>query len=265
MKLDCIYFKLNKIFLTNYLKFDGTDFNVFQLLDGSSTPVDMIKSNQLNFLQNYEKIFTEEKFKNFSSNATISSQKFTFDTESYFTIVTKISSGLLKASEKIYIILVKDLKSGETNSAILDFVSYSDLFIIIPIFIFVSFQLVLMFRKVYYILFSQINLFAYKLKRFNQNMLKEQNNNKFKNFNIEELIFTEDNEVKLFFKKFFEKFNQNENDNFFDVKNKLINDNSEGIFGVKEYSVKFNENVINPIEKELISRRRSRNNSVTNF
>lgn len=96
-------------------------------------------------------------------------------------------------------------------------------------------------------------------------MLKDPAKNKFKDFSIEELIFTEDNEIKIFFKKFFNKFDRNRKDNFFDISNKLIYDNSDGIFGKEEYCIRFNENVINPIEKALISRRRARNSSVINF
>lgn len=210
------------------------------------------------------KLIEGSKFDDFSKNQTSEVLSHSDESLTTFTTITNISTDILKGG-RIYLGATKVIQNEVDGLRILNFVSLSDLFIVLPIFAFISFQLILMFREIYYILFSQMNLFTYKLKRFNQNMLKEQTNNKFRSFNIEELIFTEDNEIKLFFKKFFNKFNENKKDNFFDVKNKLINDNTDGIFGNKEYKLRFNENVISPIEKSLMVRGRARSKSIINF
>ena len=94
-------------------------------------------------------------------------------------------------------------------------------------------------------------------------MLKPQNLNKFKNFKFEELIFSEDNEIKVFFKHFFEKFEKNKVDNGLDLSHE--NFRKEKIHAQKEedqYSLKFNENIAGALRGDIVHRRRVRYNSV---
>ena len=96
-------------------------------------------------------------------------------------------------------------------------------------------------------------------------------------FRIEEMIFLEDNEIKKFFVQFFKVFKSNVNNNKLNIARVKLKDasrankdyidanklsetiSSNGIFKNRKYLVKYNENMVKPVEKALMSRRRARN------
>ena len=109
-----------------------------------------------------------------------------------------------------------------------------------------------MFRKIYYVLFSQIKLFTFKLKKFNERAL--QKNSKYGSLKIEELIFVENNEMKVLFEEFFKVFYENANMHNFDMENLVLNKSTMQLFEKKEYVMKFNENLMNPLLKVITKR-----------
>lgn len=244
----------------------------------------------------------------------------------------------------------------------LNSVTFIDLFLIIILFAFFSRSLVKLLRQIYYSLFAQINLFTYKLNKYNKNMLKSSDDSRAKNkhflstdstdrekgeanlrkknreqvtekakklikrskvvpksmvkrrtskaksieilksqismkqpdeidsieddyeeFKLEEMIFLEDNEIKSFFQQFFKVFKRNSANNQLDISRVPLKDivrgkgdstegsgerevkSSNGIFKNRRYRVKFNENMVKPVEKALMGRRRARNKSIMNF
>lgn len=249
------------------------------------------------------------------------------------------------------------------------FLDLFDLLIIMIVFSLISRSLISLLRRIYYFLFAQINLFSYKLGKFNQSMLnpvenqaqskstkstnyfgitgsridiqqknsglrrnneqhqriiesfekskpqklendsgqnkqsskiedtaRAQNDNQ--GFFLNEMIFLQDNEIKRFFGIFFQMFERQAQTNKLDISRipnklsetrsekrssnftrsyqtpnqKLANDRmdsevglSDGIFKSQEYKQKFKENMIKPIERGLIERRRARNQSTVSF
>lgn len=113
--------------------------------------------------------------------------------------------------------------------------------------------------RVYYVLFSQINLFSYKLRKFNDNMLVE--GSRFGILKLEHLIFKENHEVRQFFKAFFHLFERNSEDNTLDMW-RFMEENDELSFEEAErvYTFKFNERALDGMDKYFRQRRLTRSN-----
>jgi len=169
-----------------------------------------------------------------------------------------ISTSFLKSS--VILKIKHELKYESTSDllpAIQSYVSLLDIVLVVALFSLCSFLLIQMMRKVYYVLFTQINLFTYKLMKFNEEALGKAG--KFSGFRIEELIFTRDNEIKELFELFFYKFKENSRFHNTDIQNTMMIKSSSTQFSSDSYSMRFSENLMNPLLGAITVRTRRRN------
>ncbi len=96
-----------------------------------------------------------------------------------------------------------------------------------------------MMSKVYYVVFSQINLFTHKLQRYSKNMLKP---SELSPISIDDLLFVEANEISDFFIEFFEMFHKNRENNSFDMTDSIEKITSQ-LKKTRTFRRKFNENI----------------------
>ena len=104
-----------------------------------------------------------------------------------------------------------------------------------------------MFDLVYKILFTPINQFSYLLEKFNSKTLKDNKNEKFDDFNINLIIFNENNEYQKFFETFFRFFKNHQDYGNLDIEKKYPQNNRD-VINEKFFCRKFNENILEPIK-----------------
>lgn len=97
---------------------------------------------------------------------------------------------------------------------VITYFKYFDVMLIILAFCILWYVNMAMMSKLYYILFSQINLFTHKLNQYSKSMLKP---NELTPLTIDDLLFIESNEISDFFLEFFDMFKKNRDNNFFDM------------------------------------------------
>lgn len=112
----------------------------------------------------------------------------------------------------------------------------------------VCFAIVSQFNQIYYIIFSQLNLFTYLLNNFSNEMLKDSQKMSSDDFKSDMMIFREDHEFKDFIEIFFEFFRKNREYNYLNLE-KEFSQGARDVINEKLFIRKFNENILGPIKE----------------
>ena len=157
-----------------------------------------------------------------------------------------LSSQVTKSANSFslgYLSLVFEFKSNQITGSQLEWISlyyiYIDLLAIVILFVIIFYLNIKLMGRVYYVIFSQINLFTHKLRRYSKNMLKPA---ELSPISIDDLLFVEANEISDFFIVFFELFHQNRENNSFDMTDSIEKITSQ-LKKTRKFRKKFNETI----------------------
>lgn len=145
----------------------------YSILDfGSTTPTELTSS----FVKIVTSTFTDNPV--MQANALkmqVSGQEMTsVDNKRTFSFFQKIDFLPSTSTQqlKLYVELTKPSANTALWEYVISYIGVFDLLLIILLFAFFSRSLIKLLRQIYYSLFAQMNLFTYKLNKFNRNMLK---------------------------------------------------------------------------------------------